>query len=68
MLYSRRGNPGLVVSGLAFAAMTFGQGAGTMAAVSKTGQQDAEAMVRRALDAEINFFAAATLTPTASLE
>jgi aryl-alcohol dehydrogenase-like predicted oxidoreductase len=56
MRYSRLGNSGLIVSRLAFGVMTFGQGTGAMAAVSKTGQQDAEAMVHRSLDAGINLF------------
>ena len=56
MRYSRLGNTGLVVSRLAFGVMTFGQGAGAMAAVAKTGQKEAEALVQRSLDAGINLF------------
>jgi aryl-alcohol dehydrogenase-like predicted oxidoreductase len=59
MRYSRLGNSGLIVSRLAFGVMTFGQGKGAMASVSKTGEQDAEAMVQRSLEAGINFFDAA---------
>jgi len=56
MHYSRLGNTGLIVSRLAFGVMTFGQGAGAMAAVAKTGAEEAEAMVQRSLDAGINLF------------
>jgi len=59
MHYARLGNTGLIVSRLAFGVMTFGQGAGVMAAVSKTGQDEANVLVQRSLDAGINFFDAA---------
>jgi aryl-alcohol dehydrogenase-like predicted oxidoreductase len=56
MQYSRLGNSGLVVSRVAFGVMTFGQGTGVQAAVSKTGQEEANILVQRSLDAGINFF------------
>lgn len=56
MQYARLGNTGLIVSRLAFGAMTFGQGTGVMAAVSKIGHSEAEALVQRSLDGGINFF------------
>lgn len=56
MQYARLGNSGLVVSRLAFGVMTFGQGAGAMAAVAKTSQDEANTLVQLALDAGINFF------------
>ena len=55
MLYSRLGNTGLVVSKLTLGTMTFTQGKGN-AAIAKTSQGDADAMVGRAIDAGINFF------------
>ncbi|MGE5205486.1 MAG: hypothetical protein ACM3PW_07720 [Chlamydiota bacterium] len=59
MQYTPLGNTGLVVSRLSFGVMTVGQGAGTMAAVSKTDEQTAAEMIQRALDAGINCFAQA---------
>jgi aryl-alcohol dehydrogenase-like predicted oxidoreductase len=56
MQYSRLGNSGLVISRLAFGVMTFGHDEGKMGAVWKTGQEDANALVQRSLDAGINFF------------
>jgi aryl-alcohol dehydrogenase-like predicted oxidoreductase len=56
MLYSRLGNTGLLVSKLAFGAMTFGSAEGPMAAVAKVGQKGADEMVGKALDAGVNFF------------
>ncbi len=56
MQYSRLGNSGLIVSRLALGVMTFGSGSGAEGAVWKTGQQDADKIIRRALDAGINFF------------
>ena len=56
MRYSTLGNTGLVVSRLAFGAMTFGQG--TLVADLKTriGQAQATRMVKAALDAGVNLF------------
>ena len=56
MQYTRLGNTGLVVSRLAFGAMTFGSGEGPMAAVHKVGQELADQLVGRSLDAGVNFF------------
>src|SRR5262245_42738124 len=54
MQYTRLGNTGLVVSRLAFGAMTFGTG--NVPAVYKVGEDHARAMVDRALAAGVNFF------------
>jgi aryl-alcohol dehydrogenase-like predicted oxidoreductase len=54
MRYARLGDTGLVVSRLAFGAMTFGSG--NIPAVYKVGRDDARALVERALAAGINFF------------
>ncbi len=59
MQYARLGNSGLIVSRLAFGVMTFGQGSGIQAAVSKTTQDEAAVLIQRSLDAGINFFDAA---------
>lgn len=56
MQYTRLGNTGLAVSRLSFGVMTFGQGQGTMASVSKTDEKTASDMIHRAMDAGINFF------------
>jgi aryl-alcohol dehydrogenase-like predicted oxidoreductase len=56
MQYVRLGNTGLIVSRLALGVMTFGSGSDAMGAVWKTGQQEADAIIGRALDAGINFF------------
>ena len=56
MQYSRLGNTGLLVSRLAFGAMTFGSVEGPMAAIAKLDQEGADRLVARALDAGINFF------------
>ena len=53
MRYARLGNSGLVVSRLALGTMTFGSKYG---AVAKVGQDAANQMVARALDAGINLF------------
>lgn len=55
MQYTRLGSSGLVVSRLALGVMTFGSGSGAEGAVWKTGQQEADAIIGRALDAGINF-------------
>ena len=59
MQYTRLGNTGLVVSRLAFGVMTFGQGQGTMASVSKTDEKTATDMIQRSLEAGVNFLDAA---------
>ena len=56
MHYARMGNTGLLISKLAFGAMTFGTAEGMMAAIAKLGQQDADRLVGAALDDGINFF------------
>ena len=57
MQYTRLGNTGLVVSRLAFGAMTFGSANGTMfEAISRVDQQLADQLVGKALDAGINHF------------
>jgi aryl-alcohol dehydrogenase-like predicted oxidoreductase len=56
MLYARLGNTGLLVSKLAFGAMTFGSNEGPMASVAKVDQKGANEMVGKALDAGVNFF------------
>jgi aryl-alcohol dehydrogenase-like predicted oxidoreductase len=56
MLYTTLGDSGLIVSRLAFGAMTFGEGQGRMAAIYKLGQSDADAIVGAAIDAGVNFF------------
>jgi aryl-alcohol dehydrogenase-like predicted oxidoreductase len=54
MLYTRFGNTGLVVSRLAFGAMTFGTG--NIPAVYKVDEAGAASLVGRALDAGVNLF------------
>jgi aryl-alcohol dehydrogenase-like predicted oxidoreductase len=57
MQYTRLGDTGLIVSRLAFGAMTFGTSDGIFAAVSKVAGQDlANELVGKALDAGINHF------------
>ena len=55
MKYTKLGNTGLIVSKLSFGAMTFGSDP-SVPSVYKVNPQDAEAMVKKALDAGINFF------------
>ena len=50
------GKSGLKVSELCFGAMTFGQGGGLWSAIGKVGQSDANAMVKLAWEAGINFY------------
>ncbi|HLY42062.1 MAG TPA: aldo/keto reductase [Terracidiphilus sp.] len=56
MHFARLGNTGLLVSKLAFGAMTFGSTEGPMAAVAKLDQGSADKLVGAALEAGINFF------------
>jgi aryl-alcohol dehydrogenase-like predicted oxidoreductase len=56
MQYNKLGSSGLIVSRFGFGAMTFGHDEGRMGAVWKTGQEEANALVARSLDAGINFF------------
>ena len=55
MEYIRLGNTGLIVSKLSLGAMTFGSDP-SMTSVYKVDEDNANAMVRKALDAGINFF------------
>src|ERR1035438_8437759 len=62
MQYTRLGNSGLIVSRMAYGVMTFGDGTGSshpMAQTWKTPQQEADALVGRAIDSGINIFDAA---------
>jgi aryl-alcohol dehydrogenase-like predicted oxidoreductase len=61
MKYARLGNTGLVVSRLSFGSMTFGSGQGPMGQVWKAGQQEADALVARCLDAGVNLFDSADM-------
>ena len=56
MQYATLGNTGLVVSRLAFGAMTFTSGNQDLATIYKVGAQAANELVGRALDAGVNFF------------
>lgn len=56
MQYARLGNTGLIVSRFAFGAMTFGEGTGMFASISKVGPALADEMVGKTLDAGINHF------------
>lgn len=59
MQYTRLGNSGLIISRMAYGVMTFGERGNSthpMANVWKTPQQEADALVKRALDAGINIF------------
>ncbi len=55
MLYSTLGSTGLIVSRLCLGTMTFGAGSGNRA-IARTREEDATSIVRRALDAGVNFF------------
>lgn len=56
MQYKTLGNTGLVVSTLCFGTMTFHGGEGRWKAVGTVDQAGADALVRRSVDAGINFF------------
>src|SRR5262249_17183278 len=57
MQYTKLGNTGLIVSRLAFGAMTFGSAQGTpFEAISKVDQKLANDLVAKALDSGINHF------------
>ncbi len=56
MEYTTLGDTGLIVSRMAFGAMTFTAGNARMAAVAKVGGQVADELVGRSLEAGINFF------------
>jgi len=61
MQYANLGNSGLIVSRLAFGAMTFSAGNKDMAAITKVGAQLADELVGRALDAGVTLFDTADL-------
>ena len=56
MQYAQLGNTGLIVSRLAFGAMTFTAGNKDIGAIYKVGAKLADELVGRSLDAGINFF------------
>lgn len=56
MQYATLGNTGLIVSRLAFGALTFTQGNTSLPSVYKVGEKLANELVARALDAGVNFF------------
>ncbi|MDE1992820.1 MAG: aldo/keto reductase [Rhizobiaceae bacterium] len=56
MRYITLGDTGLVVSKLAFGAMTFTAGDRSIASIYKTEAETADAMIGQAIDAGINFF------------
>ncbi|PTY08676.1 aldo/keto reductase [Opitutaceae bacterium EW11] len=56
MQYTTLGNTGLIVSRLAFGAMTFTAGNKSIGSVFKVGAELADQLVGRSLDAGINFF------------
>ena len=56
MQYTCLGNTGLIVSRLAFGAMTFGASDGPMASIMKVDEDEAKQLVDRCLDAGITFF------------
>lgn len=61
MRMRKMGNSGLFVSELAFGAMTFGGIDGIWGQVGKLGQDEADALVKAALDAGINLFDTANI-------
>lgn len=61
MRMRKLGNSGLFVSELCFGAMTFGGSDGLWGKVGRLNQHDADALVRSALDAGINFFDTANI-------
>jgi aryl-alcohol dehydrogenase-like predicted oxidoreductase len=56
MQYKLLGNTGLQVSTLCLGTMTFHGGEGMWKAIGNSTQQEADALIRRSLDAGINFF------------
>ena len=60
MQYTRLGNSGLIVSRLAFGAMTFGSDP-SQPAIYKVNRENARSMIVKAIDAGINFFDTADL-------
>lgn len=56
MRYNQLGRSGLIVSELCLGTMTFGGNEGLWSQIGQLGQQEADALVKAALDAGINFF------------
>ncbi len=56
MEYKQLGNTGLLVSKLCLGTMTFGDGQGVYKAIGALGQNEADELVKNALDGGINFF------------
>lgn len=56
MKYTQLGNSGLVVSRLSFGAMTFGEGQLVPGVTNRIGQNQANEMVAKVLDAGVNLF------------
>ncbi len=56
MRYNNLGQTGLIVSELCLGTMTFGGDAGIWGQIGRLGQEEANALVKAALDAGINFF------------
>ena len=55
MKYKQLGNTGLYVSEVCLGAMTFGQNPGRFAAIAGLGQDEADAIIGRSLEAGVNF-------------
>lgn len=56
MEYKTLGNTGLLVSSLCLGTMTFGDGQGIFRHIGSAGQDEADAIVKAAVDGGINFF------------
>jgi aryl-alcohol dehydrogenase-like predicted oxidoreductase len=56
MKYKTLGNSGLLVSTLCLGTMTFGDGSGIYRHIGKSDQNDADDLIKTALDAGVNFF------------
>ena len=56
MQYNTLGNTGLLISRLCLGTMTFGSGKGIFKAIAGINQDEADALVRRSIEAGINFF------------
>jgi aryl-alcohol dehydrogenase-like predicted oxidoreductase len=56
MQYKTLGNTGLLVSRLCLGTMTFGDGQGLYKAIGAVGQEEADELVKAAIDSGINFF------------
>jgi aryl-alcohol dehydrogenase-like predicted oxidoreductase len=56
MKYNQLGNTGLLVSQLALGTMTFSSGKGINSIIGSIGQEEADQMIQKSVDAGINFF------------